>query len=329
MRLFNDVRKHLMPRQLGVVAGDSLYGAYHRSPVAVPRTIWFALGGIALAVALLAAAPRHSAAEADADQLLHRAAAGSSSSQLMLGLAYRDGRYGLPRDSHAAAGWLTRAAQSGNAYAAAMLGDAYARGEGVALDLNAAQNWWRQAALAGNVHAESRLGLSLASRSASQAQRDESRRWLQRAAVGGDAQARQALGIEVPIATPVADQIDRDLGVTQGHSLMGDVERVALDDNPSGQSIADLKQRALSGDNVAEFQLAMRYRDGAWGVDTDPKLALIWLQRAAEHGNPVAMDSLAEAYGQGHLDLMRNPAEAAAWHRRADLARAEPLAGQR
>jgi TPR repeat protein len=247
----------------------------------------------------------------------------------MLGLAYRDGRYGLPRDSHTAANWLTESAQSGNAYAAAMLGDAYAKGDGVPADQKTAQRWWRQAAQAGDVHAESHLGLALIGAAATQAQRDEGRIWLQRAAQGGDDQARQALGIEVPITTPVADQIDRDLGVTRGHGLVGNLERAALMDNPAAQSASELKQRALAGDNVAEFQLAMRYRDGSWGVNADPQRALSWLRRAADHGNPVAMDSLANAYDKGLLGLASNGAEAAAWRERADEVRAEPLADNR
>lgn len=329
MRLFVDIRKHLIPIQPGIVATDHLFGTFHGTPEAGSRSPWLVLGGIALGVSLVAMVPLHSRDEADADQLLHRAEAGSASSQLMLGLAYRDGRYGLPRDDRAAATWLARAARSGNAYAAATLGDAYAQGQGVAPDIKVAQRWWLQAAQADNVHAESRLGLSLLHSATTQAQQDAGRRWLDRAAMSGDVQAQTALGIETPTATPIADRIDRDLGTGVGHSLLGNLYRLVVGETVPGQSVENLKQHALAGDNVAEFQLAMRYSDGSWGVNADPKLALGWLRRAADHGNPVAMASLANAYTQGQFGLKPDPATAEAWRQRAAAAGGETFSDNR
>jgi TPR repeat protein len=60
------------------------------------------------------------------------------------------------------------------------------------------------------------------------------------------------------------------------------------------QSFDALQQRAQSGDAVAEFQLGMRYRDGAWSVNRDPDKALYWLKRASDAGNPLAVKVLAE-----------------------------------
>jgi len=60
------------------------------------------------------------------------------------------------------------------------------------------------------------------------------------------------------------------------------------------QSPDGLQQRAQSGDSVAEFQLGMRYRDGAWSVNRDPDKASYWLKRAAAAGNPLAVKALAE-----------------------------------
>lgn len=322
MRLFANVRKHAIPLELGVVAADTRLGSFRPAPHFSPRAAWYVLGGLALGLGLLALAPRPNINESDAELLLHRAGAGSDSAQLMLALAYRDGRYGLPRDSHAAANWLTESAQSGNAYAAAMLGDAYARGEGVPADRDAARRWWSQAAQSGNAHAQYRLGRDMMQDGATQAQRDAGRDWLQRAAVGGDEQARQSLGIEGPVATSVTDRIDRGLGAAPGRGLLARLEHAMLRDNPAAQTASELKQSALAGDNVAEFQLAMRYRDGSWGVNADPRRALSWLRRSAEHGNPVAMDSLANAYDKGQLGLARDAAEAGAWRQRAEEARA-------
>jgi TPR repeat protein len=60
------------------------------------------------------------------------------------------------------------------------------------------------------------------------------------------------------------------------------------------QSSDALQQRAQSGDPVAEFQLAMRYRDGAWSVNRDPDKASYWLKRAADAGNPLAVKLMTE-----------------------------------
>jgi TPR repeat protein len=326
MRLFDYVRKHLIPHRLGFVAAETDFGASFRMPGSASRTPYYVLGGIALGLVLLAEAPRQPTSDADLEQLLNQASTGSRRAEVMLGLAYRDGRYGLSRNPNAAVAWFTRAAQAGDDYAASLLGDAYAQGDGVATDMNAAERWWRQAALADDVHAESRLGLALVNGSATPAQAAEGRRWLERAAVSGDIQASHALGIKVPIVTPVADAIDHEFGVGQGHGILGNLTRLALGDVPFGESIDNLKQRALAGDSKAEYQLALRYRDGSWGVAADPKLALVWLQQAARLGNPMAMTSLSDAYAKGLLGLPPDPAEASLWRSRADAARSEALA---
>jgi TPR repeat protein len=71
---------------------------------------------------------------------------------------------------------------------------------------------------------------------------------------------------------------------------------------------------------VAEYQLALRYRDGSWGVNANPQLALGWLQMAANHGNPVAMATLADAYDKGGFGLTADPTQSRLWHQRADAA---------
>jgi TPR repeat protein len=291
MRLFSDVRKHLIPHRFGFVAAGSGYSTHQRAPGAVPasKAPYYVVGGIALSLALLAAAPHQATDKGNREQLMQQADAGDAQAQLQLGLAYRDGRYGLARDARSADGWLARAARSGSDYAAALLGDAYAKGDGVARDENTAERWWRQAALAGNAHAEAQLG-----------------------------QTRRDSGIEAPAQAP--DRIDRTLGVTQGHSLLGGLYRLVLGDVSDSRSIDTLKHRALAGDGTAQYQLAMRYRDGAWGVEADPAQALVWLRQAARNGNPIAMTTLADAHAKGELGLAPDPARAQAWRQRAEAA---------
>ncbi len=326
MRLFPHLRKQAIPFRLSFIAADAGFSAFHGHGAPRPgsRMAYYVAGAVALGLLLLASAPNRSGGEeGDRDQLLHQAEGGSARAQLLLGLAYRDGRYGLARDAQSADAWFTRAARSGENYAAALLGDAYAAGDGVAKDSAVAQQWWRQAAQAGIAHAESRLGQALMGQSGDVAGHDEGRRWLNRAAAQGDVQARHALGIDSPMPDRISDEIDRDLGVTQGHSLLGNIYRLIFGDTAGAASPDGLKQRALAGDATAQYQLAMRYRDGAWGVDADAKQALGWLQQSANHGNPVAMTTLANAYESGRLGLARDARAAAAWRQRAENTRAE------
>jgi TPR repeat protein len=271
--------------------------------------------GALLAAGLLALAmvPHHSTDAADRAQLTQQAAAGSPHAELLLGLAYRDGRYGLKKDAGAAARWLDRAAQAGDAYASALLGDAYAKGTGVAKDEGTAEHWWRLAADAGNAHGATQLGLALDARAVTASDHDQAHAWLERGAALGDATARQALGIDV---APPADQFRGD-----SHSITAGIGELLQSADPAAQSLASLRQRAVNGDSVAQYQLAMRYRDGSWGVDANPELALRWLEQAAKLGNPVAMESLATAYRDGKLGLNQNERLAAQWQQRADQAR--------
>lgn len=221
MRLFRDLRNPPLSLSPGLVATDpglaSLGGGGRPGPVSwlaasgapLPRAPFYLLGALALGLALVAAAPHRSTQAASLSQLAWQARDGNPAAQLLLGLAYRHGGYGLKPDAAAGTGWIAQAARGGNAYAAGLLTGVDAR-HGAVPRVGLAQLW----------------------------------------------------------------------GMRQ-------------------QSGAALQRRARDGDPVAQFQLAMRYRDGAWGVDADPRLARAWLEQAARHGNPVALRALA-ADGGGH-----------------------------
>jgi len=97
--------------------------------------------------------------------------------------------------------------------------------------------------------------------------------WLQRSATNGNAYAKQLLG-DKPQAQQAA-------------SFSGEMARL-----PLAQSIEHLKSQAASGDSRAQFELAMRYRDGSWGVERDPVLFREWLEKSAAGGNPIARQEL-------------------------------------
>ncbi|MEZ6064474.1 MAG: C39 family peptidase [Planctomycetaceae bacterium] len=85
----------------------------------------------------------------------------------------------------------------------------------------------------------------------------------------------------------------------------------AEDDPP----LAQLIERAEQGDHAVELTLAVRYRDGQ-GVERDYTQALRWGHRAADSGNPVAMDFVGWMYFRG-LGVEQNGAIAAGYFRAA------------
>jgi TPR repeat protein len=78
-----------------------------------------------------------------------------------------------------------------------------------------------------------------------------------------------------------------------------------------------LKKRADRGDVEAQYQLAIRYETGAWGVRQHPDQALYWFNKAAESGYKPAMQSLADVYEKGLLGVKPDPKLAARWRERA------------
>ena len=121
------------------------------------------LPGVVLIVAVAAAALLGSSNKPgdELDWLSRLASEGNSGAQLQLGLAYRDGLYGLSADAKTGLYWLELSAQAGNPYAEDAVGSAYAKGQGTEKDLQAAKQWWLQAVKHGNKEARLHLGEEL------------------------------------------------------------------------------------------------------------------------------------------------------------------------
>jgi hypothetical protein len=116
---------------------------------------------IVLAIAFVVTAGRSNASPVDLDWISQLANSGEPDAQLQLGLAYRDGRYGLAADPKIGLYWLKQAAQHGNVYAEDAVGVAYARGQGVAPDPLLAKQWLRKAMHDGNDAARIHLSENL------------------------------------------------------------------------------------------------------------------------------------------------------------------------
>ena len=109
-------------------------------------------------VMFVSMAARSAGAPDNLDWLSHMARNGEPGAQLQLGLAYRDGRYGLAQDAKTGLYWMKQAASHANSYAEDAVGVAYARGQGTSQDPQLASQWLRKAIHDGNRQARVHLG---------------------------------------------------------------------------------------------------------------------------------------------------------------------------
>ena len=65
-----------------------------------------------------------------------------------------------------------------------------------------------------------------------------------------------------------------------------------------GQSIQDLKQKAIAGDVDSMFSLGSKFESGT-GVEANYQTAVYWYRLAVEKGNTAAMVDLGVMYGRG------------------------------
>ncbi len=258
----------------------------------------------------------------------HEALDGSSGAQLLYGLAYLEGRYGLTPDAAKAVHWLRRAARIGNPYAQLMLGNCYANGTGVAKDPQQAVRWWRKAG--DNNYPQAQYLMGKARLEGVGVSKDPARAidWLTRSAEQGNKNAQYLIGKMYHEGYRVAQDkvIAKDWlsrAAAQGHSnainLMAVIKGM-LDPTTMvyQQSPGILIDKAKQGDPQAEYELGLRYESGAWDVNQDNKQALIWITRAANAGNRIAMKTLVDIYQHGDLGLRADPVKAAEWEKKVE-----------
>ncbi|MGD8935387.1 MAG: tetratricopeptide repeat protein [Thiogranum sp.] len=275
------------------------------------RLLTSLIGGLAAAGAIAVAAHNGGGSPANRELawLSHLAKTGNTGAQLQLGLVYREGRYGVKPDARTSLRWLSAAGRGGNAYAADVVANAFAAGQGAPRNAQLARHWWQLAASGGNADAQTHLGEALLA----EGKRDRAVDWLRDAADRGDARAHNDLAAlyrqqavtdadlhrgENRIAA-LGERLDSD-----GWKAIFATWRTVAASSPLEQTAGALVSRAQQGDPVAEYQLALRYRDGAWSVTRDPQQAMTWLQRSAAAGNPVAAQTLAET---GHHSNTAGP----------------------
>lgn len=283
----------------------------------------------ALGACMLVVAPLRAAAGGAPDLAAIRSAARSehTGAQLLLGLAYLEGRYGLRRDPQRAVYWLRRAARDGQPYAQLRLGELYEQGVGVAADPAHAVYWWRRSAGAGNAQGQLHLGEALLAGHGVARDPRAAARWLTKSARQGNAEAQYRLGRIYREGYGVARDTARgndwlSRAAAQGQSdavkLLHLIEQAGKESTLTYQQSAEvLERRARSGDARAQYELGLRYESGAWDVPRDATQALRWLRAAAGNGNRHAMSALAHIYDRGLLGQAADPQRAAYWRHRA------------
>ena len=173
------------------------------------------------------------------------------------------------------AGWLAQLAESGDAGAQLELGLAYRDGlDGLKANPRTALYWLKRSAQGGNAYAADQLANAYAQGDGTAADPELARRWWQAAARDGNADAKRHLGQSRPGA------LDTMLSVLTGKTFRE-------------QAHPALLARAEAGDPGAQYQVAMRYRDGAWGFPRDAARSGEWLRRAAASGSALARQALA------------------------------------
>ena len=160
----------------------------------------------------------------------------------------------------------------------------YLYGDGVGQSEALAMQWFEKAAEQGSVSAQMKLGNRYLASSEGiwdgleayqemKRQYEEAAKWFRRAAEQGHSGAQHNL----------ATLLDR-----------GDV----TSDQPEQEAAFWFRKAANAGHNQAQCTLGAMYRGGS-GVDQSDSLALHWYNLAAEQGNAIAIENIADLAAAG------------------------------
>lgn len=202
--------------------------------------------------------------------------------------------------------WIKKAAEEGRANWQCNLGVCYFYGEGVEKNLSEASKWYKKAAEQGNAKAQFNLGLGYFKGEGVPLDYGEAMHWFGEAAEQGDADAQlhyawcledmQAPQNDVFVACKRAAEMGNadaqcHLGFWYSEGKHGLEKNVA-------ESSRWFMEAANRGNDVAQFQMGLRYETGA-GVKKNAKEAAKWYMRAASKNNVVALYKLGCCYYYG------------------------------
>ena len=202
--------------------------------------------------------------------------------------------------------WIKKAAEEGRANWQCNLGVCYFYGEGVEKNLSEASKWFKKAAEQGNAKAQFNLGLGYFKGEGVPQDYGEAMHWFGKASEQGDADAQlhyawclediQAPQNDVFVACKRAAEMGNadaqcHLGFWYSEGKHGLEKNVA-------ESSRWFMEAAKRGNDVAQFQMGLRYETGA-GVKKNAKEAAKWYMRAASKNNVVALYRLGCCYYYG------------------------------
>ncbi|MBQ7529119.1 sel1 repeat family protein, partial [bacterium] len=170
--------------------------------------------------------------------------------------------------------YFTKAAEQGHAEAQYKLGLCYCQGfifdRKFKEDYPKAEEWFKKSAAQGNMKAQCELAVCYGKNNKEYSKAIE---LLNKSAKQGYARAKMCLG----------------LAYCNGEGVEKDVKK----------GVAYFQEAAKEGDDVAQFNLAIRYFQGKDGLKKDYAQAIKWLTESAEQGNGDAQCLLAACYREG------------------------------
>lgn len=202
--------------------------------------------------------------------------------------------------------WIKKAAEEGRANWQCNLGVCYFYGEGVEKNMSEASKWFKKASEQGNAKAQFNMGLGYFKGEGVPLDYGEAMHWFGEAAEQGDADAQlhvawcledmQAPQNDVFVACKRAAEMGNadaqcHLGFWYSEGKHGLEKNVA-------ESSRWFMEAAKRGNDVAQFQMGLRYEAGA-GVKKNAKEAAKWYMRAASKNNVVALYRLGCCYYYG------------------------------
>jgi prepilin-type processing-associated H-X9-DG protein len=123
---------------------------------------------------------------------------------------------------------------------------------------------------------------------------------------------RQAADSGDPVAMLWQFVLDREQFGSRERTNMGNFTKL----------VSDARELANAGDPEAAFFMGMMSMEGMgreYGmVDATPEQALAWLETAAESGNPMAIEQIAEAYRRGRRGVEKDLSKAKYWEDRLE-----------
>lgn len=215
---------------------------------------------------------------------------GDAKAQLLLGQKYAKGQ-GVKKNDAEAAKWYHKAAEQGHYLGQGMLGAMYEIGRGVPQNYAEAAKWYRKAAEQGYDDMEFSLA-RLYEQGQGVVQDDaEATKWYRKAAEQGHTEAQFRLGYAYSLGR----------GVPQNNV----------------ESATWYQKSADQGYARAQLGLALMYHDGK-GVVKNYRESAKLLRLAAEQGNSIAQNLLGSFFNEG-IGVDKNYDEAAKWYNKAAI----------